>query len=289
MIDPLNITPKQDSAEKVAATQNVPANEKIPATEFNNIISKVNDLVAESNKKTTSLNNPNDSTFPTTKAVADKLADKVSISTSAEFTYTAATDAINVDTNGKAFILFTNSVVVTGLKTTGFKDGQIFIIKNGSNGLITIKHQSIASAVGNRFSTINNQDLSLKPNTWACFIYSELRQRIELIFVFGTDMLLSLANTGTVPRVVQSMPDGSVTSESIMEFEVHDETITGYSTLAALVQAYPTQENGVDIRKKGFQVICAFTTPPCIYKKCGDGNEHWLKLSSAGLIKMANP
>lgn len=285
-IQALNIVAKEDTPEKAAALINVLPKHKVTSEEFNKIPAKVNELVGAANKKTASLLNPDDDKFPTTKAVADALQYKTDIRTSEEFIVTSEQDVNNLDTGGKACIVITNSIAITGIKTDGFKDGQMIIIKNASPGNALIRHQSADSLPVNRIDILSGNDLTIRSNAWGYFRYSEVRQRVELFSLFGSDYLMSLINAGTQPRAVTVFPDGSVSSEPIMEFEVHDEITAGYNTLAAIVAAYPTEENGVIVRKKGFQVICAFTTPPSIFKKCGDGDDHWLKQSTAGIIKL---
>jgi len=44
-IQPLTIGQKEDTPEKVTATQNIPANRKLPMAEFNQIVGKVNEVV----------------------------------------------------------------------------------------------------------------------------------------------------------------------------------------------------------------------------------------------------
>jgi len=49
MIDPLDIGIKVDNADKIAATANLPTNEKLTAAEFNAIPAKVNELITAVN------------------------------------------------------------------------------------------------------------------------------------------------------------------------------------------------------------------------------------------------
>lgn len=73
-MEPLNIANKVDSPEKVQAVQDIPDNQKMMASEFNQVKNKVNELVVEANKKTPDLANPDHNKYPTTKAVVDGLA-----------------------------------------------------------------------------------------------------------------------------------------------------------------------------------------------------------------------
>lgn len=286
LITQLNIIDKTDSPDKLAQMQGLPENQYIKSEEFNQVKGKVNELVAAANKKTTTLDNATDETFPSTKAVADEVAKRASLATASEFVCTNTNDVHNLDTLGKATIWINTSINLSGVKTSTFTDGQQIIIKNGSNTIVNILHASNSSVVGNRFHTVTGQSIVLNAGSWGFFRFSKVRQRIEQFTVFGQDVLYSLANSGSQGRVVVVNPDGSLTSENIMEYEVHDEAVPQYNTLAAIVAAYPTQVGGVDIRKKGFQVICGFSNPPAIYKKIGDGNEHWLKISGGNITKM---
>lgn len=284
----INIETKEDSPEKIAQLEamSVPDKYVIFGANFNALKTKINDIIAFVNKRVATLANPNDIDFPTTKAVAEELAKRVLLDTMSEYVCTAVNDVNNLDSEAKACILVKNSINLTGIKTTPFSDGQVIIIKNDSTGIVNVMHNSGLSLVGNRFQTVTGQNLSVRPNSWVYLRYSKSRQRIEQISVFGQDVLYSLVNSGNDGRVVVVQPDGTLTSDAIMEYEVHDEAIAPYNTLASIVAAYPTVVGGVEVRKKGFQVICAFSNPPAIYKKCGDGNEHWLKITNGSFTKL---
>lgn len=93
-----------------------------------------------------------------------------------------------------------------------------------------------------------------------------------------TDVLVSkIRNAALVGQttLVAVLPDGTVQAQEQMEFEVIDDTISGYASLAAVVAAYPAS-SGYDI---GLQVICPFMSSPTIYKKVGEGDSYWLRMA----------
>ena len=75
--------------------------------------------------------------------------------------------------------------------------------------------------------------------------------------------------------LVAVLPDGTLQAQETMEYEAYDETVSGYATLAAISAAYSSSMN----YQKGFQVICPFMTPPTIYKKVGQSDSFWLKMT----------
>lgn len=276
MIQELNVPPKLDSQEKLAATQNIPDSEKLMASEINSTVAKVNELVAEANNKTDNLDNANDIKYPTAKAVADGDKARISKEFQGELQVTATGDIHNLEPAGKGLFSFINAVTITGINTNNFFDGQVVSILNVSTGLLNITHLSNQSLPANRIFIPSGQDISLKPSSFIFLRYSNTRNRLEVINVFGTDLLPSLAYAGNEQRVVTVTPEGVCFAEPIMEYEVFDETTTGYNTLASIVAAYPTSVG----RKKGFQVWCYYMAQPTLYKKCGDGDDSWLKVDT---------
>lgn len=275
MIQELNITTKQNNAEHLEATQNIPADQKMTAEEINATVGKVNELVQEVNKKATNLDNPNNDNFPTTKAAADALATKQSKGEKAELQITSAVDVHNADAQGKGLLSFTQAIKVTGVKSTGFYDGQEIAILNLSAGSLTIVHMSGLSFEANRIFSVTGQNVVMKPNSFIILRYSQTRNRLEVVTVFGTDILPGLAYAGSEQRVVTITPDGVCYAEPIMEYEVFDDSAAGFGSLTAVATAYPTAQGF----KKGFQVVCAYMTPPTLYKKCGDGDDNWVKFT----------
>jgi hypothetical protein len=277
-IEQLNIVQKEDSADKLAQMQGVPEKNYVKASEFNQVKDKVNEVVSAANQKKESLNDTHNE-FPSSKAVRDETEKKITKAEKDELEVLSAVDVNDVDPKGKGLLFFKNAITVTGIKSVGLYEGQEFFIMNGSIGVLTIANMSNSSTPGNRIYLQSGQNLSMKPNGVIRLRYSKVRSRFEVITSFGVDMLASLAYAGNVQRVVTVTPEGVCFAEEMMEYEVFDETTVGYANLNAIVLAYPSSAG----RKKGFQVICPYTTPPCIFKKCSDGDEKWIKLSAVTL------
>lgn len=278
-IETIDFENKEDHQDKLSAVQNIPPRYWVSAANINALKARINQLVERANKFVTSFSNAANDTYPSTLAVQIELDKKLNISGLAELQITAAGDAINLNAQGKGCLSFTQSVNVTGIDKTGFADGQQIQLFNASAGYLVIKHNSISSSLGNRIHNSTLVDLSLKPRSWVNLRYSTMRSRWEIVNLYGTEMLASLANTGTTSRVVTVNPDGSLFGEPIMDFQVFDETATGFASLAAIVAAYPTSAS----RAKGFQVLCMAMTPPTLYIKSGDGDDSWIKFTGTKL------
>lgn len=278
-IELIDIEQKQDHRDKLPAVQNIQPKYWISATNFNTIKDRLNQVINWANKLVTSFDNAANDTYPSTLAIKNELDKKLNLSGLAELQVTAGTDAVNLNAQGMGCLSFTQSVAVTGINKAGYADGQQIQIYNASNGFLTIKHNSATSSSGNRIFNSTGADLALKPRSWVNLRFSSVRNRWDIVNLYGTEMLASLANTGTTSRVVTVNPDGSLFSEPIMDFQVFDETAAGFGTLASIAAAYPTNAG----RAKGFQVICMAMTPPTLYIKTGDGDDNWIKFTGAKL------
>ena len=196
---------------------------------------------------------------------------------------TSAVDVHDLNPGGKTSFSFTNAIAITGIDHSNLAEGTRILIRNNSEGLLFLNHLSIQSQAANRLYIVGEIDLSLRPDSYAELRVCKLRNRVELVNVYGTDYFPTMVNSGTVNRIMAFTPDGYATFEEVGEFLIVDDVTTADMNLATISTKYPIAEKFY----KGLTVWQVNRIGgPAIYYKAGDGDLVWMKQVGGSLTIM---